>query len=207
MDSSLLLYALLVAGIVALPGLDMAYVASSSLTRGWPGGAAALAGIVAGGVLHLLAGLLGLGWLLQRQPALFNLLLVAGALYVAWIAWPLLRHATVLSAEAGAARDSSLMGIASRGLMTCLLNPKAYVFSVSVLPGFLSREPSRLLALMAITALTQTLIYGAVGLAAAQGRQRFVSQRWLPPAVGLLLLLTALFALASGWRQLSSPAT
>lgn len=207
----LLLYALLVAGVIALPGMDMAFVAASSLAHGLRGGAAALSGIVMGGLVHLGAGLLGLGWLLQTQPWLFNALLLAGALYVAGLAWPLLRSREALQTPVQTPVQTAQQtttpvdgaALARRGLLTCLLNPKAYVFSLSVLPGYLSREPSRLLALVAITASAQILIYGAVALAAARGQRRFVSQPGLPRLVGVLLLLSALIALFGGWRRLS----
>ena len=42
----------MVFGIIVLPGLDMAYVMASSLVGGRRAGAAALLGIVAGGVVH-----------------------------------------------------------------------------------------------------------------------------------------------------------
>ena len=57
------LFALLVFGIVALPGMDMAFVLSSTLADGRRGGFAALAGIVAGGIAHTAMGTLGIGLL------------------------------------------------------------------------------------------------------------------------------------------------
>ena len=58
------LFFLLVLGIVALPGLDMAYVLGSSLSGGRRGGLAAVAGIMAGGACHVLLSGLGVGALL-----------------------------------------------------------------------------------------------------------------------------------------------
>ena len=72
------LYFVLVAGIIVLPGMDMAFVMSSCLVNGRSAGAAAVAGIVAGGVVHLCMGALGVGLILTRAPHLFNALLVAG---------------------------------------------------------------------------------------------------------------------------------
>ena len=94
------------------------------------------------------------------------------------------------------------LSTATRGLLTCLLNPKAYVFSFTVLPAYLTHEPLRVLALAGITAGAQVLIYGLVLVAAAGGRQRFAASRWLARGVGLLLLLTAALALWRGWRLL-----
>ncbi|QJW85511.1 LysE family transporter [Ramlibacter terrae] len=68
-------------------------------------GAAAVAGLVAGGVVHVVMGALGVGLLLRMRPAAFNTLLVAGALYVGWLGWQLWRHPSGLaSIEATALR-------------------------------------------------------------------------------------------------------
>lgn len=55
------LYFALVAGIILLPGMDMAFVMASSLVDGRKAGAAAVAGIVAGGIIHVAMGALGVG--------------------------------------------------------------------------------------------------------------------------------------------------
>src|SRR5688572_19462099 len=139
------LFALLVFGIVALPGMDMAFVLSSTLADGRRGGFAALAGIVAGGIAHTAMGTLGIGLLLQTFPAAFNALLVAGALYVAWIGWNLWRAPGALGhVDAGASRSAGQTFF--RALVTCLLNPKAYVFTVAVFPQFIHPERGSLLA-------------------------------------------------------------
>lgn len=81
--ADLLLFAVLVFGIIVLPGLDMAFVLGSSLAAGRRHGLAAVAGIVAGAVCHVAMTTLGIGVLLNVIPAAFNALLLAGALYIA----------------------------------------------------------------------------------------------------------------------------
>jgi len=54
--SQLWLFFVLVLGIIALPGMDMAFVLGSTLVDGFKGGVAALAGVVAGGVAHIQPG-------------------------------------------------------------------------------------------------------------------------------------------------------
>ena len=75
-----ILAVMLVLGIIALPGMDMAFVLGSTLVDGRRGGLAALAGIVAGGVAHTAMAALGVGLVLRAVPALLTLMLVAGAL-------------------------------------------------------------------------------------------------------------------------------
>ena len=55
------LYFLMVFGVIALPGMDMAFVLASALSGGRRAGAFAVAGIVFGGLCHTAAGALGIG--------------------------------------------------------------------------------------------------------------------------------------------------
>jgi threonine/homoserine/homoserine lactone efflux protein len=59
------LFALVVLGIMVLPGLDIALILGKTLTEGRPSGAAATAGVMLGGAVHVLVAMLGLGLLLQ----------------------------------------------------------------------------------------------------------------------------------------------
>lgn len=189
-------YALLVAGIIVLPGMDMAFVAAS-----------ALAGIVAGGALHMLAAVAGLGLLLQAWPAAFNALLLGGALYIGWLGVQLLRSTgALLTLQAATPRPAWRTFVQAAG--TCLANPKAYVFMVAVVPQFLRPELGPLapqaVAMGLITAFTQAAVYGAVALGAVQLRGRLAGSAAAQVAaarvVGLLLLAMACWTLLSGWR-------
>lgn len=55
------LYFLMVLGVIALPGMDMAFVLASALAGGRKAGAFAVAGLVAGGICHTASGALSIG--------------------------------------------------------------------------------------------------------------------------------------------------
>ncbi len=192
--ADLWIYFLLVLGIIALPGLDMAFVLGSALSGGRRAGFAAVAGITTGGLWHTLAGATGVSLLLAASPAVFNAVLLAGAAWVAWIGVGLLRHRADEALEAARAQRT-LPATFRQGVVTCLLNPKAYVFVLAVFPRFV--DPARPLApqagaLALITAFTQVAIYGAVALAGAAGKQRLATRPrtrlLLNRGVGLVLL-------------------
>lgn len=200
------LFALFVFGIIVVPGMDMAFVLSSSLVDGRRAGLAAVAGIVAGGVAHVAMGALGVGVLLQLFPAAFNTVLVAGALYVAWMGWSLWRSPASLS-QVDAAPSRAVHSIFARAVATCLLNPKAYVFMIAVFPQFIRPDggpvATQALVLGAIIAVTQALVYGAVAIGAAGLRAGLrgstAAQTKLARAVAVLLMATAAWALWQGW--------
>jgi threonine/homoserine/homoserine lactone efflux protein len=201
------LYAVLVFGIAMLPGMDMAFVLASALADGARAGLAAVAGTVVGGFVHVLASALGVSLLLQAWPVLFNALLLGGGLYVAWMGWQLWRGAGALGAvQAGPSRP--LPATFGRAVATCLMNPKAYLFCLAVVPQFVQPGRGSVLlqgfVLFLIGALAQLVIYG--GMALAAGRMRgwlagsAAAQVATGRAVGMLLMATAAWTLASGWR-------
>src|ERR1043165_2884876 len=117
--TALWLFFLLVAGIVALPGLDMTFVLASALTGGRRAGFAAIAGIVAGGIVHVTMATLGIAVILQVVPRAFNALLFAGCVYVAWIGWTIFRSSIALDADGRAER--SWLATFRRGALTNVL--------------------------------------------------------------------------------------
>lgn len=212
--ADLWLFAALVFGVVVLPGMDMAYVAGSAVLGGLRSGSAALAGIVAGGAVHVAAAMTGVALVLRLWPAAFNALLLAGAAYMLWVGWQILRSAptstaTSTPASAPTPAAASHGAVFCRALATCLLNPKAYAFSLAVFPAFVRSGERALwqqaLLLGAIVAANQVLVYGSVALAAAGAGRLLGSgrvQRWMPRVVGPLLMAAALVTPVLGWRPL-----
>jgi len=212
---SLWIFFILTFGIIVLPGLDMAFIVGTAVASGARAGGVALAGIVVGGVLHVLINLSGLAALLLWWPAAFNLLLLAGAAYMAWIGWGMVRAAWQPAVAAAAEEISqparlpqSSMAIFSKGVLNCLLNPKAYAFMLAVFPAYLQTQERSVAAqaalLSAIIAGNQIVIYGTV-LLSALGARRVAApgagaQRGLLAGVGLLLMAAAALTLFSAWK-------
>jgi threonine/homoserine/homoserine lactone efflux protein len=208
-DMHLWLFFLVVSGVVILPGLDMAFVLGSALTGGRRRGGAAVAGIVAGGVCHVTMTAAGIGVLLKLVPVAFNALLIAGALYIAWIGLAIMRSGPAFSATpiAGATSWATTF---RQGAVTSLLNPKAYLFMLAIFPQFLRPADgplwSQATVLWLIIALTQVVIYGALALLADRARgwleSRPLAGRVAARGVGTLLLAAAMLTGLEGWRSL-----
>ena len=206
--TQLWLFFVLVFGVILLPGLDMACVLASSLVGGRASGFAATAGIVAGGVVHVTMGALGIVAVLQLVPAAFNGVLLAGAVYIAWIGIGLLRSRGAF-AEPGREGVRTRAATFRQGMVTSLLNPKAYLFTLAVLPQFMKPEygnvGAQAVVLWLIIALTQVAVYGGLALAGDHARLWFADRPsanlWLARGVGVLLLATAAFTAYEGWRS------
>src|SRR3954466_12006146 len=90
-SANLWVYFLVVLGVIVLPGMDMAFVMGSSMTSGRRAGMAAVAGIVVGGVIHMLIAATGISVVLKVFPAALTFIMLAGAGYIGWIGIGLIR--------------------------------------------------------------------------------------------------------------------
>lgn len=203
---NLWLFSTLLFGIIIVPGMDMVFVMANALTGGRAAGLTATAGIMAGGVFHTLYAALGVGFLLHLVPQLFNVLLLAGAAYIAWIGLSLARsHISIASVEPGA--RLSLWTSFRRGALTSLLNPKAYLFMLAVYPQFLKPEfgPlwSQALIMAIMISLMQLAVYGSLALAAGRSRDVIVASpratAMLGKTVGVVLIAVAALTAWHGW--------
>lgn len=197
----------MVLGVVLLPGLDMVFVTASALVGGRRSGLAATAGIVAGGICHMGMAALGIVAVLQLVPAAFNIVLLAGAIYIAWIGVSLLRSRVALdpTAQKVVRTDATVF---RHGMMTSLLNPKAYLFMFAIVPQFIRTEYGPLwrqaIVLWMIIATTQIVVYGGMAMAGDHVRawlqSRPAANANVARAIGVLLLIIAVTTAFKGCR-------
>jgi len=137
LSASLLAFALTCVVIEITPGPNMAYLAALSLSQGARAGIAAVAGIALGLSVYGVAASLGLSAIIDNSTFLYETLRWGGVAYLLWLAWD--AWAAERETVPDATGDNDMVGpwIAfRRGLTTNLLNPKAAVFYVAVLPDF-----------------------------------------------------------------------
>ena len=147
-----------VALIELTPGPNMGWLALVSLGRGRLAGFAAVAGVTVGLAVWMLAAAFGLTQALLIWPPLYQLIRWAGVIFLLWLAWEAWRGDG--DPAAGDGDDQrSLRGLFLRGLTGNLLNPKAAVFYVALLPTFMRPDRG--------SPLTQSLTLGGLHLAVA----------------------------------------
>lgn len=203
---NLWLFFVFLLGVIIVPGMDMLFVIANALTGGRRAGLSATGGVMLGGAMHAFIGALGVGILLKLAPSLFTVLLFAGAAYMAWIGVTLMRSAIVIGAV-GAVANRSLWVAFRQGAATCLLNPKAYLFTLAIFPQFMRPQYgalwSQALAMGAMIVLTQLGVYGGLALAAGASRDFLVSTPRATlvagRAAGLLFIVVAALAAWHGW--------
>ncbi|MFF2045274.1 LysE family translocator [Kitasatospora sp. NPDC058170] len=128
-------------GMALIPGPNMIYLASRSITQGRRAGLISLAGVAVGFLVYLGVATAGLATVFAVVPALYTALKLGGAAYLLYLAWQAVRPG---GASAFAPRELAADGprqLFTMGLVTNLLNPKIAILYVSLLPQFI--DPAR----------------------------------------------------------------
>jgi threonine/homoserine/homoserine lactone efflux protein len=137
MGSSVLTFAVVAALITVTPGLDTLLVIRTSLRSGRRSGLLATLGVCSGIFGWAVASAVGVSALLLASSVAFGVLRLAGAAYLLYLGVRMLwsRRGPALDVEPGLALGP--LAAYRTGLLTNLLNPKAGVMYVSLLPQFL----------------------------------------------------------------------
>jgi threonine/homoserine/homoserine lactone efflux protein len=132
--------ALVALAMVLTPGPNMIYLVSRSLSQGSVAGLVSLGGTALGFVVYMTMANLGLAAVFVVVPWLYTGLKLAGALYLLFLAYRALSGGTGLFEVRDLASDSKAR-LFSMGLVTNLLNPKAAIMYVALIPQFI--DPGR----------------------------------------------------------------
>jgi len=126
---------LLAALIVAtVPGPGIFYVAARTLSGGKRAGFASTFGTALGGLVHVIAGGLGVSAIVLASAELFTALKFAGALYLVWLGLKTFREARdPLPQQAIVAGTQQVF---QEGVLVEALNPKTAVFFLAFIPQF-----------------------------------------------------------------------
>jgi threonine/homoserine/homoserine lactone efflux protein len=167
--------------VVLVPGTGVIYTLSYGLFSGTRGGLLAAFGCTLGIVPHLLASVLGLAAILHASAMAFQVVKIAGVIYLLYLAWGLWRSAGDLDiGAAGAARRSS-GAIVLRGFLINILNPKLSIFFLAFLPQFVGPDVANSLGHMTVLGVTfmvlTFVVFVGYGSAASVVRDRVLASR------------------------------
>jgi len=150
------------------PGPNMGYLAGLSAVEGRRAGFVTVAGITCGLLAYMLASVAGVTEALRVSRPLYELLRWAGVAYVVWLA---------IDAWRGGERDGGAMHglddwtLFRKGLLANLLNAKAALFYVTLLPGFVrpgyASPTQQALILGAVHILVSLIVHTTIVLSSA----------------------------------------
>jgi threonine/homoserine/homoserine lactone efflux protein len=150
-------FALVALGMVLTPGPNMIYLISRSICQGPIAGLISLGGVALGFVFYMLSTAFGITVLVMAVPLAYDVLRLAGALYLLYLAWNAVRPGGHSPFAVRQLPKDSPRKLFLMGLFTNLLNPKAAVLYLSLLPQFI--DPAR------GEVLLQSLVFGGTQIA------------------------------------------
>ena len=164
--------------IAAVPGPGIFYVAARTLSGGRKAGIASTLGTALGGLVHVIAGALGVSATILASAELFTALKFAGALYLVWLGIRTFREGRQRMPEAvspvGAARAFR------EGVLVEALNPKTAAFFLAFIPQFIDpaggHPALQFMALGLISVVLNTLADVIVVMMAATARAGFAGR-------------------------------
>ena len=123
--------------LLATPGPTILLVLSYALAQGRGVALAVVAGVMLGDLLAMTASLLGLGVIFAVLALLFTVMKWAGALYLAWMGWQMIRSAGEASMKLASISSRSHMTAFRDSALVTLLNPKSIGFFIAFVPQFI----------------------------------------------------------------------
>ena len=121
--------------IAAVPGPGIFYVAARTLSGGKSAGIASTFGTALGGLVHVIAGGLGVSAIILASAELFTVLKFAGAVYLVWLGIKTFREARELLPQKAIAVGTQR--VFREGVLVEALNPKTAAFFLAFIPQFI----------------------------------------------------------------------
>ncbi len=193
-SSTLAAVAIIALASALTPGPNMIYLVSRSICQGRAAGSISLTGIAGGSLFYIICTSLGITSIVMALPYAYDALRLAGAAYLLYLAWQALKPSGRTGFQLRNLPPDSNSKLFTMGLVTSVLNPKAALFYLSLLPQFI--DPSRgyvllqsvLLGLtqIVVAVVTYSLIIAAAGAVTVflSGQSRWiVVQRWIMATV------------------------
>ena len=156
--TALLAFGLVSLGMVLTPGPNMIYLLSRSICQGRAAGLISLAGVALGFVFYMLCAAFGITAIVIAVPYAYDALRIAGAAYLAYLAWHAVRPGGRSAFQVRMLPPDSPRKLFAMGFVTNLLNPKIAILYLSLLPQFIDPNAGSVLAQSLVLGATQISI-------------------------------------------------
>jgi threonine/homoserine/homoserine lactone efflux protein len=156
--------------VVVVPGTGVIYTVSTGLVLRRRASIAAAFGCTLGILPHLTASILGLSAILHMSARAFQVMKIAGALYLLYLAWSMWRDTGAIKFDRAVEKRNAFQ-IALKGILINILNPKLTLFFFAFLPLFVSAEATsptvEMLGLSAVFMGMTFVIFALYGILAS----------------------------------------
>lgn len=147
--------------IIIVPGPDFFVVRKNSITSGKGNGAMAALGITSGHVVYSLLAVFGIIFILANMYYVFVTIKILGAIYLIYLGIRSIisaRQSMNFSTSQLKAQRITYLSSYRQGFFSTILNPKALLYYISILPQFLSTGEAVTSQIAILTAIVTTVI-------------------------------------------------
>lgn len=123
--------------VLLIPGPAVAYIVTRSVDQGPSAGLASVLGLGLGGLVQLLAVIMGLSAVILASATAFMVLKYLGALYLIYLGFRHFLDRPYSPVHPGGSRQFNPTRIFLQGLMVNLFNPKIAIFILAFFPQFI----------------------------------------------------------------------
>lgn len=134
--------------VTAAPGPDNLQVLARGISQGRAAGLVAALGFAAGLTFHTTLAAFGVAALLRSSPLAFEIVKIAGGLYLVWIGFKALTSRGLAGAHERAAQP--LATVFRQSVVGNMMNPKVTLFFVVFLPQFVDPSGSQRVAVQMV---------------------------------------------------------
>ncbi len=153
--------------LTLLPGPDILFVITMSISQGKKAGMSTASGLCTGLLFHTTAAALGVSAILYSSAVAFSILKYAGAIYLLYLAYKAIREEGGFSSM-GSVKETDMFLLYRRGIFMNLLNPKVSLFFLAFLPQFVNADagsiPGQMIFLGAVFLIQALVIFFIVSM-------------------------------------------
>lgn len=192
--------------LTVMPGPDIIYVLTESLTRGQKNGIALSLGLVSGVFVHTLAAAAGISIIIQQSAVAFSVIKYIGAAYLFYLAFMATKEkkANVNLADSKSPALENKYRLVRKGFLMNVTNPKVALFFIALLPQFVAANgfniSLQMIILGLIFALQALIIFTMVAMLSGRLTKYLIESKfwkitkWTKVCVLATLGLALLFA-------------
>lgn len=178
-QSQLIYFIAASAALTLLPGPDILFVITQSISQGKKAGIATASGLCTGILAHTTAAALGVSALVYKSALAFEIVKYAGAAYLLYLAWQALKESEELVSSAPI-RETNNFALYKRGIFMNVLNPKVALFFLAFLPQFVNigsgSVPMQMIFLGIIFMIQAWLIFSLISVFAGTVGERIIQK-------------------------------
>ena len=130
-------FSIAVTALAIAPGPDNIFVLTQSVVYGSSYGIAVTTGLVSGCLVHTTLVAFGISKLMTQSPTVFYGIKIAGALYLLYLAWSVLKSDASISINSTTTPQKNYLQLYKQGVIMNVLNPKVTLFFMALFPGFI----------------------------------------------------------------------